>query len=137
MLSYRLNQLVQAQVSKLKYEVSDQAPSTYEELLKQSIASIVVWSGASDLTVFGDPSVNHAFRAWHDSLHIHMQAPFNLQGETLVAKEQARILSTYGDTYGDIIMIEVVGQAQYLQETGGFPVDQEAFTRKQLKLLNK
>jgi hypothetical protein len=137
MISYRLNELVQDQVSKLKYQVSDRAPGTYQELLSQSTASMVVWAGASDFTIFGDAAVNHAFRAWHDTLHISMGAKFTLEGERIVALEQARILSAYGDTYGDIVMIEVVNQAEYFQKTGNFPIDQKTFTLNQLKLLNK
>src|SRR6266404_5349587 len=58
------------------FQASDYAPSSLESLKEQSLGSLVVWSGASEGTIYGDAKVNHAFRAWHDSLHLKLNATF-------------------------------------------------------------
>jgi hypothetical protein len=109
-----------------KHTVADVAPESFESLSRAG--KLVVWAGASEGTVYGDALVNYAFRAWHDSLHLKLQAPFTLQGETVVALEQARILGLHSRTWASLVMAEVLGQASYLAETGMFPKDQVRFT---------
>jgi hypothetical protein len=114
-----------------KHSVSDHAPYSFESLKASSVSGLVVWSGASDKTIYGAPSVNWAFRAWHDSLHLKLNAPFTLEGETLVALEQCRLIGS--DQWAKIIMGEVIGQVEYLNKYGTFPADQIEFMRKWLK----
>lgn len=114
-----------------KFQAKDFAPDSFEKLIANKTAGLVVWAGASDSTIYGDAKVNHAFRAWHDSLHLKLNAPFTLAGETLVALEQARLIGS--DTYGKIILGEVVGQAEYHTKHGKFPVDQMEFMINYLK----
>lgn len=123
-----LNAAILKQVKTLKYSVADTAPSTFEDLIKAP--SLIVWSGASDRTIYGDPAVNWAFRAWHDSLHLKLNAPFTLEGEKRVALEQARLVDS--DAIARIILAEVVGQAEYFAKQGEFPVDQVAFIKAAL-----
>ena len=123
MLSQDLNRLILKLAP--KYTVSDYAPSTFEALQRQSASGLVVWSGASDNTIYGSNIVNHAFRAWHDSLHLKLQADFTLEGEIRVATEQARILNA--DNLGRIILAEVQDQALYLAKHGSFPINQLEF----------
>jgi hypothetical protein len=114
-----------------KHMVSDNAPYSFETLSASSPSGLVVWSGASDKTIYGDPSVNWAFRAWHDSLHLKLGADFSLQGERIVALEQCRVIGS--DAWAKIVMGEVVGQVEYLNKYGTFPADQMAFMRNWLK----
>ena len=117
------------------FSVSETAPSTYEELvaLIEKHQRIVVWSGASDATIFGDSEVNYAFPAWHDWCHWRGRFPFTFEGEQHVCKMQcAQLLSLYGD--GDrtrrwcrIIEAEIIGQRQHFDRFGHFPSDQYAF----------
>lgn len=111
------------------HRVADTAPGSYEEL-KRLDSGLVVWAGGSDLTIYGDRAVNWAFRAWHDSLHRSLNAPFSMEGETRVAMEQARVI---GGTHGTIIIAEVTEQAKYFEQHGHFPVDQVAFMKQVLK----
>ena len=112
-----------------KHIVSDVAPDTFEKL-KRNIGQLVIWSGASDNTIYGDPAINQAFRAWHDSLHIKLNADFTQEGETRVALEQARII---GGSYAEIILAEVVGQGLYFNKYGEFPKNQIEFIKSYLK----
>lgn len=114
-----------------RFTVSDKAPDTLESLTRQNSSGLVVWAGASDLTIYGDRLVNFAFRAWHDSLHLKLNAEFNELGETMVCMEQARILRN--DAQGKIITIEIVEQLNYFKKHGCFPVNQISFAKECLK----
>lgn len=108
-----------------RFTVKDDAPDTLEKLTRQNASSLVVWAGASDSTIYGDPAVNWAFRAWHDYLHIKLNAEFNEHGETIVAIEQARQLRN--DGYGKLVTIEVIEQLNYFKKFGKFPDNQLKF----------
>ena len=125
----RLNELIMIEASKINYTVSDHAPDTFNDLIENSQGTLTVWAGASDNTIYGDPTVNHAFRAWHDHIHLRYGLGFTIPEEIEVAKIQASILP---DRLGDIILAEVAGQANYLKEHGHFPEDQKAFINQYL-----
>lgn len=108
-----------------KHHVSDNAPDSFAKLAGSSASGLVVWAGASDGTIYGDRRVNWAFRAWHDSLHLQLGAPFTLEGEKLVAREQARQIG--GDFHARVILAEIVGQAEHFAKHGEFPADQLRF----------
>ena len=129
MLSAELN----SRILKLapKHSVSDHAPCSMVTLADSRTSGLVVWSGASDSTIYGDRAINWAFRAWHDSLHLALNADFSMQGEKLVALEQCRLIGS--DAMAKIIMGEVVGQVEYLNKYGHFPTDQFVFMRNYLK----
>jgi hypothetical protein len=130
-ISNELNRRIIQHANKLTYNVSDVAPDTFETLKSNVVSILTVWSGASDKTIYGDAAVNHAFRAWHDSLHLKLNAPFTLEGEILVAKFQANALKN--DALGAIIMAEVQGQAEYFAKHGTFPENQVEFIQSYLK----
>jgi hypothetical protein len=94
---------------------------------------IVVWSGASDATIFGDPEVNYTFRAWHDWCHWRGRLPFDFKGEQGVCEMQCgHLLSLYGDSnrtrrWCRIVDAEVIGQRLYFDRFGRLPSDQYDF----------
>lgn len=128
MLSYELN----SKILKLApiHIAKPVAPDTLESLIRASVSPMVVYDGGSENTIYGDTKVNHAFRAWHDALHIKLNAPFTREGETLVGLEQARIL---GGSYSEIVMAEVVGQVEYFEKYRDFPSNQVEFCINYLK----
>lgn len=90
---------------------------------------LIVWTGGSDDTIFADPEVNWAFRAWHDYVHIVNDLPFTVEGESLVAFLQAAELPKDWYLERQLILSEVVGQVLYNHfHNGEFPSDQRAFT---------
>lgn len=129
MIDYTLN----TKIFKLapKFEAKDIAPNSFIDLKVNSLETLVVWSGASDQTIYGDAKVNWAFRAWHDALHLELNAPFTFEGEKLVALEQARLIGS--DQLGNILMAEIVGQTEFYNKYGYFPVDQVKFIQDYLK----
>jgi len=117
------------------FDVADTAPQTLEELIDHihRTGRMLVWSGASDRTIFACPETNYAFRAWHDFHHWKRLLPFTDAGERSVCVQQvADLTELYGE--GDItvsmcrvVYAEVVGQLIHKREFGAFPNDQRAF----------
>ena len=86
--------------------------------------SILVWTGASDRTIYGDAYVNWMFRAWHDLCHLNSGVCnrehgklgcFEVSAEYDVADYQCRGLS---DLLAQVVQREVVGQATHYSNTG-------------------
>jgi hypothetical protein len=119
------------------FDVRDDAPDSYEKIvaLFESGKRYVVFGGGSESTIFGDPHVNHSFRAWHDWCHWQGQFDFSLRGEFGAYKMQCCHLSrVYGDDeqttrWKQILFADIIGQKLYFQRTGEFPIDQMAFVR--------
>lgn len=92
--------------------------------------------GASDATIYGDPHVNHAFRAWHDATHFAHGLGFHLAGEKAVCEHQIadlyRAHPNAPKLWAALLSAEIVGQAEAFLATGSFPVDQAQFTREAL-----
>jgi hypothetical protein len=122
------------------FTASPKAPSTYEELkaLLDNGKQIVVFSGGSGKTIYGDKRVNYAFRAWHDYCHWNGKVPLTMDGEVAAFELQCRQLY---DTFGfngqtlrwrNILHAEVVGQAQYYERHKRFPINQRMFVEHYL-----
>src|SRR5208282_1357378 len=87
------------------YDVSLAAPETYEELIAHLDAGgrMVVYSGGSERTIYGDPEVNFAFRAWHDWCHWRGRHDFSQEGERVACAMQSEHLVTlYGESRGPL-----------------------------------
>lgn len=109
----------------IAYRVSDHAPDEAPALF--ALTSLVVWSGASDQTAFGDPSVNHAFRAVHDSAHLAHRLDFTAAQEIALARIQANQFADCGDAVAQYVLDDLAGQTLYRVKHGEFPADQRAF----------
>jgi hypothetical protein len=125
-----LNNKILKQASKLNYTVSEVAPSTMTDLVNNS--TLKVWSGASDNTIWNDPSVNYAFRALHDKLHLITGLGFTPDEEIEIGRIQA---NQYEGLLADLVYIETTGQAEYFKQNGVFVQDQTMFTMEKLKLV--
>ena len=93
--------------------------------------SLLIWEGASDATIYRDARVNHAFRAWHDAMHIAGNLGFTLADEIAACELQIRDARLrYPQIPSSVIALiraEVIGQAQYFEAHGEFPLDQKQF----------
>ena len=109
----------------IDYRVSGDAPDDWQRLCEQTARDgfLTVWNGASDQTIYGSAEANWAFRAWHDTTHLNLDADFSLQGETVVAHAQA----AEAGEHGGLILADVLGQALYYDRWGRFPENQIAF----------
>jgi hypothetical protein len=143
-LDTRLNVAIIHIASKLfplGFDVSEQAPSTLEEL-KGHLADgkrMLVYKGGSDRTIYGDPEVNWCFRAWHDWCHWRGEHDLTHDGEQAVcAMQNQHLLALYGsgetlDRFCKIIDAEVIGQAEYYRYHKRFPDDQHGFVKAYLE----
>lgn len=129
-LSRELNQVILALAP--AYEAKSFAPGTFPELMR--CPSRIVWDGASDATIYADPRVNHAFRAWHDAEHVRGAFDFSLTGERATCEAQIRgLLARFPRVpsfFLAIIRAEITGQAEHFARFGEFPADQAAFIRE-------
>ena len=122
------------------FDVSADAPATFEDMVANFKATgrHVVWSGASDRTIFGDPEVNYAFRAWHDWHHISRSLDFSDASEHEVFAGQYRdVRGIYGNgeaaqDFCDLLYAEIIGQLEFKNRHGNFPADQRGFVRHYL-----
>lgn len=116
------------------FDVSDNAPESFAGLYRHVSLTgrITVWSGASDATIYADPSVNWAFRAWHDSVHLAIGADFSHAGEVAACEAQIASLREQFPRmpvlWSALLRIEVVGQVIALESSGSFVSDQVSFT---------
>lgn len=120
--------LILKQATKVRYTVKDLAPSTELDLFNNP--SLVIWSGASNHTIWNDPAVNWAFRALHDHLHLKTSMDFTPQSEIELGRIQA---NQYSGLLADLVYIEVSKQAEYYLNNGVFVSNQVEFTLNQLK----
>lgn len=112
-----------------RFEVRDLAPNTFADVVchYRQTGYIVVYSGGSENTIYGDASTNYLSRAWHDFVHIKLGQGFDLAGETAVCLEQCRQVQS--DTLALLFHAEIVSQAEYFFKTGLFPADQLQFIK--------
>ena len=122
------------------FDVSDSAPSTFEELCAHLDAGnrMLAFAGGSDRTIYADREVDWAFRAWHDWCHWRGRHNFTPVGERAVCDLQTthlRILfgSCAAEKWGGIIRVEVIGQGQYFHYHKRFPDDQRGFVEAYLR----
>lgn len=133
-------QVITRRIFPCGYDVSDNAPGDYDSLIAhhKKTGRVLVWSGASEQTIFACRETNYDFRAWHDSKHILRKLPFTQGGEyTTMTLQQADIRALYDGPQADyffaILDAEIMGQFHYNAAHGGFPVDQIGFVRSYLR----
>ena len=85
------------------------------------------------LTIYGDPEVNIAARAWHDACHLIGGFEFTTAGERKTAMLQRNQLrqvfgSFSAEHFCTLVEIEVEGQALYFERWRVFPEDQRLYT---------
>jgi hypothetical protein len=85
-------------------------------------------------TIFGTPTINWQFRAWHDMCHILTGADFSRDGELAACREMQRQIDALPDytrvekeEFKRIVWIEVMGQYEYYQQEGKYPDNQYEF----------
>lgn len=103
------------------------APNTWKALKAWDLAHeaspepMPVFNGGCENTIYSKPEVNHAFRAWHDSVHLAENYDFSRGDEIRVGlcmMQQARrdTLLTQADI--DAIVYDVIGQTEYYWHNG-------------------
>jgi hypothetical protein len=139
-LSQTLNLVVEMMAEHIDYVTSDVAPSTYRELVDHmdSGKKLVIYDGGSDFTIFGEPSANHAFRAWHDTIHYQYGYDFSTTGEMFTCNQHiSDIITHFGvdiaQECAPILLAEVIGQSLYYRKYKAYVGDQRAFAIAYMK----
>lgn len=123
------------------FDITEVQTETIEQFRNEFVRTgrVSVNTGFSDRTIFGHPSVNWSFRAWHDYCHLLGGFGFDKTGERNASLLQTEQLETEFaghprlEYWKKILDIEVNGQLEYLERTGSFPTDQYEFTLSELK----
>jgi hypothetical protein len=119
----------------IPYDVASIAPDTLQGVTNhwRLTGRLLVWDGACDTTVFSAPSVNHAFRAFHDYCHVQNQRAFNEHGERLACADQIQIIrdaiadQRKADIAARHCWADIVGIIEHRNTYGNFPTNQRAF----------
>lgn len=119
------------------YIVSDDAPSTFRQLKAHLDAgkTLVVAKEGSDHTIFADPAVNCAFRAWHDWSHWTGNYDFSLYGESATCclmidhLYSFKGLTSETQRWSRLLIAEIIGQRQYYEKYRTYINNQRAFAQ--------
>lgn len=103
-----------------------------------STGRIRVWTGSSANTIYGSDEVNHAFRAWHDFIHITHNLPFDYKGELGVMQVQKMQCIRYHRgrdmmLFLTLLECEIKGQLDYYYKHRKFVANQREFTQQYLQ----
>jgi hypothetical protein len=123
------------------FDTAADAPATFAALKAHLDAGkrLAVYDGGCEGTIYADPAVNHAFRAWHDFSHWKGDHDFSVKGECAVFNMQRRhLLYSYGDNpetwwWIYILEAEVVGQRLYYERHKRYIDDQRGFILHYMK----
>jgi hypothetical protein len=120
---------VEIKAKRVPYRVSDFAPNT-ESGLWEPKSELVIWSGASDKTVFVSREYNWMFRAIHDKLHLESGLGFTIEEEIELGKLQA---NQFEGVIADMVYIEIAKQVEYYKTHCKFVENQLEFMREELR----
>lgn len=119
------------------YELTDDAPSTYEALVaayKQSTtagAPLPISGENSDAVIYADLDVNYALRFWHDISHVRHGLTFDLVDELELSLWHLGELENVGHRPGSLVWrllhADLTGQAYVQAFAMRFPFDQRRF----------
>lgn len=127
-----INNSILRQSQKLAYRVSSHAPETFQDLKN---SGLVIWSGASNKTIFEDASVNWGLRALHDAEHLKTGLLFIPEQEIELGRIQASRQSS--ELMADLIYCEISLQSEYFLKNGTFVENQKEFMLNNLKKIYK
>lgn len=120
------------------YVATDAAPATLDDCaVSWNHARLIgtpfpVWAGASDNTIYMSPADNHAFRFWHDYLHVSCGLGMSLADELTVANLHIEhVASRWGKDSPEaaLMAVDTAGQALYYMVHGEHVPNQLGFAR--------
>jgi len=108
-----------------------EAPNTFEELKqvnKDKVLLLPVFSGGCANTIWSNPKVNHALRAWHDDIHLEYDYDFSLYGEISTARKHIEVLrKNHLGVFSNLFWCEIVGQVLYYNKHKKYVSNQREF----------
>lgn len=137
---------IESESKKVNYKTSLDAPSKYLEMRKfrDENGYFLIYSGASETTIFSSNEINIKFRAIHDAEHYNNKLNFSFNDEKLLSELQASkaALWAYGAGYTQfesynvlkIVNAEIKGQIEYYEVNGKFLENQKEYIENYLKV---
>lgn len=95
-----------------------------------------VYDGGCEDTIYPDAATNHAFRAWHDSIHLANGYSFSREDEIkvgLIHMQQAR-RAGLSQRDQDMLIADTIGQIEYYEKFRRYVENQSLFVSDVLKL---
>lgn len=112
----------------LSYVVHLVAPDDLRSVSSSATGVLAVYGEYSDQTIYGAPANNHLARAWHDTIHMELQADIDMEGERRVSDQQALEAERLtGTIIADLVHADLWGQTVYYHTLKSFPTNQAAF----------
>ena len=123
-----------------RFKVAETTTNSFKEFKKEVARDgcITVSLEGNEGTIYGDSLINVLARVWHDKVHLENNLDFSLDSEIKVAKIQAsNVLNYLTPICGTIramnasrlIMLDIVAQGEYYQNTGCFLLNQKAYIK--------
>ena len=118
-----------------KYIAVPDAPNSAVELQAWMLShqylrdALPVYDGNCENTIFSSPEINHAFRAWHDAVHLEHNLGFGFKDELKVARLHIAELRLLGITGldADLVFNDVAGQIIFFYWKKEYVKDQQKF----------
>ena len=135
-LTQALYRLAMDRACTIHYKTVDISPESFQTLKASTLETLPILGKYSENSIYGLPEGNVAFRAWHDTIHLALNADFSFAehaGEYRVAVEQCRQASLYSATLADVLWADTYGQGQHMLKHGAFPANQLGFVEYYLK----
>jgi len=111
-----------------QYHIAKVAPSNLVEMRAAwGKLSYPIYDQGNINTVYYLQAHNHAFRFWHDVLHLTHNLDVTFEDELTISEMHAKEAREYGTDAALLMRIDTRGQSEYYKEHGAFPEDQLAF----------
>lgn len=135
-ISKRLNDWIIERAEGINYFAYEGLPEMKFEEFKEETktrGTMPISADHCENSIFASKSVNVAFRAWHDQVHIEMNEDFGYCAESRVAFKQAAELPEDWGYEKMLIMCEIIGQAMHHDKYNEFVGNQMEFTKELIK----
>ena len=111
-----------------QYHIAQVAPSNLAEMRTAwGKLSYPIYAHGNTNTIYRLQAYNHAFRFWHDVLHLTNNLDVTFEDELTISEMHAIEAREYSSDAALLMRIDTRGQSEYYNEHGVFPEDQLAF----------
>jgi hypothetical protein len=118
------------------HRVDPNGPASWEELQASRNEPVMpINPQSAENSIYSDTPTNIAFRAWHDKLHLDLNAGFDHEGELKVAQEHLRQAQAAGlsEEAQRALWADTWETFKHHEDTGAFPSDPRAFVADKMK----
>lgn len=120
------------------HRVDENGPANWEELQARRGEKVMpINPQSSENSIYSNQKTNIAFRAWHDKLHLDLNAGFDHDGELKVALEHQRQAKAAGLNAEDrhALWADTWETFKHHEDTGNFPSEPRSFVAEHMKSL--